>query len=819
MTQDVVQEMIDKALIGGFTKLDLSKKYLKYLPIDVLQLTNITELYLENNQLTTLPPEIVKLQKLTSLYLGGNMIKTLPSEIGELTDLTWLDLGNNQLTTLPPEIVKLQKLTSLYLGGNKLTTLPREITKLRNLTWLDLGKNQLTTLPREITNLRNLTRLDLGNNRLTTLPREITNLRNLVGLDLVHNQLTTLPPEIVNLRNLSGLELEGNPLTSPPLEIVYQGIQSIHAYFRQREMAGTDYLYEAKLLIVGEAGAGKTTLAQKIKNPRYELQEEDSTKGIEVTQWHFPFNNRTFQVNIWDFGGQEIYHSTHQFFLTKRSVYALVADIRKEDTDFYYWLNIVELLSGNSPVLVIKNEKQDRQREINERQLRGQFTNLKATLATDLATNRGLATVLDELQHYLGTLPHVGDALPTTWKNVRAVLENEARDYISLSEFLTLCNDHGFTRREDAMQLSEYLHDLGICLHFQNDALLNKTVFLKPAWGTKAVYRVLDHPDVQQNYGRFTRADLTAIWHEDTYTDMHDELLRLMINFKLCYPIPGSQDMYIAPQLLTEAQPDYVWDANDNLQLRYKYEFMPKGIITRFIVEMHPWIFEHRYVWRTGVILEKDNTQAEVIEYYNKREITIRVVGHHKKDLLTIITYELDKIHDSFHHLKCHKLIPCNCQECKNSSDPEFYEMAILKRFILDRQPQIQCRKSYVFVSAVNLIDDVLNITADDSSLNSEAGSRRQSFEDMMIEAREQNNSATIYHIDTVIDSTFSTASEVRMSGDKYTAGQAGAQGPGAHAHDITFNQRWSQAGDVPQALTWLRKAGTWANRLRTWFT
>ena len=31
--------------------------------------------------------------------------------------------------------------------------------------------------------------------------------------------------------------------------------------------------------------------------------------------------------------------------------------------------------------------------------------------------------------------------------------------------------------------------------------------------------------------------------------------------------------------------------------------------------------------------------------------------------------------------------------------------------------------------------------------------------------------------------------------GDKYIAGQIGAQGPGAHAHDMTFNQLWSQSG------------------------
>ena len=90
---------------------------------------------------------------------------------------------------------------------------------------------------------------------------------------------------------------------------------------------------------------------------------------------------QNFRVNLWDFGGQEIYHATHQFFLTKRSLYTIVADSRKEDTDFNYWLNIVELLGGDSPVLIIKNEKQDRERQIGEPQLRRRFKHIKETSA------------------------------------------------------------------------------------------------------------------------------------------------------------------------------------------------------------------------------------------------------------------------------------------------------------------------------------------------------------------------------------------------------------------------------------------------------
>ena len=76
-----------------------------------------------------------------------------------------------------------------------------------------------------------------------------------------------------------------NPLKTPPLEVVNKGIKAIKEYFRQIRDEGTDYIYEAKLLIIGEGGAGKTTLAKKIENPNYELDSnEKSTEGIDITK-------------------------------------------------------------------------------------------------------------------------------------------------------------------------------------------------------------------------------------------------------------------------------------------------------------------------------------------------------------------------------------------------------------------------------------------------------------------------------------------------------------------------------------------------------
>ncbi|MHC5675721.1 COR domain-containing protein, partial [Nostoc sp.] len=551
----------------------------------------------------------------------------------------------------------------------------------------------------------------LSNNQIKTLPEAISDLQNLTALYLSNNQIKALPESIHQLQNLTNLQLNGNLIEKPPPEIVAKNTEAIKNYFRQLEAQGKDYLYEAKLLIVGEGGAGKTTLAKKIEKPNYQLQEEDSTKGIEVIKWSFSMDNgREFRVNIWDFGGQEIYHATHQFFLTKRSLYALVADNRKEDTNFFYWLNVVELLSDNSPVLIIKNEKQDRPREINEPQLRGRFSNLEKILATNLATNRGLKKVLDEIKHYIKTLPHFGAPLPRTWVRVREALESDSRNYIRLDEYLQICQENGFTQQKDKLQLSSYLHDLGVGLHFQDDPILNNTVILKPKWGTDAVYKVLDDKKVIRNLGKFTWKDLQNIWQEEQYATKQGELLQLMINFNLCYEIPNSPKTYIAPQLLTEKQPEYEWDKSSNLILRYTYDFMPKGIITQFIVAMHRLIDGQKYVWKSGVILSHDNTKAEIIEYYEQREFKIRVAGLHKRDLLTRVTHEFDKIHDSYKQLKINQLIPCNCSVCKNQQDPHFYRFENLRDRIANQKYDIECdKKPYEKVKTLSLIDDVMD--------------------------------------------------------------------------------------------------------------
>ncbi len=374
---------------------------------------------------------------------------------------------------------------------------------------------------------------------------------------------------------------------------------------------------------------------------------------------------------------------------------------------YNYWLNIVELLSDNSPLLIIKNERDDCKRKINIKQLKGRFDNIKDDFSTNLATNRGLADIIKAIKYHITSLPHIGNALPKNWTTVREILEKDTRNYISLDEYLTICEQNGFKKLEDKLQLSQFLHDIGVILHFQDDkrSLLYKTVILKPEWGTDAVYKVLDSKTVVNKFGRFTNADLDDIWKEEKYMNMQGELLELMMKFKLCYKLPETDNTYIAPQLLEDEQPDYEWEETNNLILRYTYDFMPRGILTQFIVIMHSYIDQQKYAWKSGVILKKEDSRAEIIESYNRREIKIRLSGTNQRDFLANITWELDRIHDSYNRLKVQKLIPCNCKTCKNQQNPHFYLYEVLQRARGQRQSLIQCQKSFDMVNVRSLID------------------------------------------------------------------------------------------------------------------
>ncbi|MCP4113545.1 MAG: GTP-binding protein [Desulfobacteraceae bacterium] len=446
--------------------------------------------------------------------------------VGENEHIIGLNLDGLKLASFPLSILKFKHITVLNLRNNNLSRLPEKISNLTNLQYLNLWNNQLSQLPTEICELKNLQYLYLSNNQLSQLPTEICELKNLQYLSLRNNQLSHLPSNIAEWGmeikwkheyNWKGIFLENNPLEIPPVEIVKQGTKAVRNYF-ESPTEDTVRLYEAKLLIVGRGEVGKTCLMKKLINPEYKINlNEQSTDGVDIQKWHIrqPFEDQTidFCINFWDFGGQEIYHATHQFFLTKRSFYMIVWDARREEEyhTFDYWLNVIKLLSDSSPTILVMNKSDERIKELEQESIIKKFPNVKRFYQVSALTGNGTDDLRRDIRDLMVQMPHIGDRLPKVWTVIRQDLENLNENYISYDRFKEIAGKHGLNE-EKADFLSDYFHDLGVFLHFRNEELLEDIVILRPEWGTNAVYNVLDDPTVRENRGRFSRKNLRSVW-------------------------------------------------------------------------------------------------------------------------------------------------------------------------------------------------------------------------------------------------------------------------------------------------------------------
>jgi small GTP-binding protein len=620
---------------------------------------------------------------------------------------------------------------SLNLSDSALDNIPPEVFQIKDLVYLELSnsqycddhfKNNIRVIPPEIKELQKLRTLKINNNLIETLPPDICKLINLKTVELENNRIKELPSDLVKIKTLSDIKCSNNPFENIPPEIASKSLDAIRNFFK--EIEEKDYLYEVKLLLVGEGRVGKTTLSKALRNPEYySSNDEQSTEGINVQQLVIPKNEfskfvlKDFILNIWDFGGQEIYHATHQFFLTKRSLYLLVTESRKEDRhdDFYYWLNIIKLLGDKSPVIIVMNKCDQPTKELPIKEYQDTFDNIitycKVSCKQDKKST--LESLKDEIKTIItnnALLPHIGTALPKKWVDIRMeldTLKKEGKDYISLDEYLSICKRH-YRNQESALYLSEYFHDLGVILHFQKDLDLRDTIVLNNEWVTKGVYKILDNQKIIDNHGRFTNDNLLSIWSEESYKNKTKELISLMKNqkFELCFELGNGE--YLAPQLLPVDEIAYEWRTRvNNLQFEFLYKFMPKGILPRTIVKRNKDIYNKTY-WRYGVLLHYDNTRAIIREKYLENKITITLEGDHKKEFLSIIRKTINEIHSDFNNLEVAEMIPCNCDECKNTIKPDFQQYTYLRRLQQKGIPTVRCHNSLNDVKVASLIDDVI---------------------------------------------------------------------------------------------------------------
>ena len=90
-----------------------------------------------------------------------------------------------------------------------------------------------------------------------------------------------------------------------------------------------------------------------------------STVGVDIGDWTFekkergPTNQGPVVFRTWDFGGQTEYYATHQYFLSKRSLYIVVwkiTDGERGVNEIQQWLINIQARAPNSPVIIGKRD-------------------------------------------------------------------------------------------------------------------------------------------------------------------------------------------------------------------------------------------------------------------------------------------------------------------------------------------------------------------------------------------------------------------------------------------------------------------------------
>src|ERR1700691_4008342 len=300
-------------------------------------LSALQTLDVSDTQVSDLSP-LAGLSALQTLYVWRTKVSDLAPLTG-LSALQTLNVSRTNVSDLAP-LACLSALQTLDVVRTQVSDLA-PLAGLSALHALDVSDTQVADLA-PLAGLSALQTLDVSGTQVGDLA-PLAGLSALQTLDVSLTQVTDLSalvPMIArgcpvrwssNSWEGPGIYGEDCPLTNPPPEIVNQGNDAILNYFRERARGEVDHLYEAKMLILGEGGAGKTSLERRLYEPAQPLPtEKETTKGISIYRHEFTLGNgRRFRLNVWDFGGQEIYHATHQFFLTRRSLYLLVDDTRK----------------------------------------------------------------------------------------------------------------------------------------------------------------------------------------------------------------------------------------------------------------------------------------------------------------------------------------------------------------------------------------------------------------------------------------------------------------------------------------------------------
>ena len=552
--------------------------------------------------------------------------------------------------------------------------------------------------------MKNLFGLGLTHNNLKNIPQPVLKNLSLKRLDLSHNKIRRMPNIGNNLKRLDSFNIIGNPIENIPLNIVQRGTVSVLDYIEKDKIK----LWQSKMVIVGQGGVGKSCLLDSLKGKKFE-PNKNTTHGMQVKSLHLNHPEQKdieMTLNVWDFGGQEIYHATHQFYLTNNSFFILVWSARMgyEAGKLYYWLDTIEALAPNSPIFIVATSSLERGADLPKKDIIYRYENKEEGkeikfFDVDNSNGTGIPELKTAIEKTASGLKYMGAERPRTWVLAAKEIKKLKERYITRKELFKIFFKSGMnsTQYENP---AEYLHEMGDILYYNNDSLLKNTVITRPEWVNIHIAKILDSPELDKNQGFLTKKLMRNLW-QNLDPEMQDKFVHLMEIFDLAYKVDDPDTVCLVVEKLRHEEPDFVapWERlSQKREISLLYDdmnAMPAGIPTRFIARTHRFTtFTH---WRHGALLkynqniplnEQNSTPenaenlALIITKPEKKQIILKVRGSTPEYFSAILRDTLEHTLKRFSGLKKILKVPCtghNGKKCSHKFNIKHLEKRLNK--------------------------------------------------------------------------------------------------------------------------------------------
>eukprot|EP01125_Pyxidicula_operculata_P014786 TRINITY_DN496_c3_g1_i1.p1 TRINITY_DN496_c3_g1~~TRINITY_DN496_c3_g1_i1.p1 ORF type:complete len:2368 (-),score=568.15 TRINITY_DN496_c3_g1_i1:56-7159(-) len=516
----------------------------------------------------------------------------------------------------------------------------------KSVTSLDLSNNQLEKIPAEIlkkiSSLPKLANIDLSKNRLVELPPQLGQLTQLKSLVLTDNKIETLPSSFVDLKQLKLLELKGNPIGLLPDDIQRKDVNKVLTYLNEMQEPNKQW-NRIKLIVVGPENVGKTHLVNCLRKRDY--PKNISTDGIDVEPLSL---NKRFKYLVYDFGGQEVFYPTHQFFLCDRAIYIVVFDISNMDKwRTEYWLRKLKLLGRNlvpPPVIMVGTHLDDKRctpQHVNNvatqcKKLKASFSNILGIVFVSCPAQQGIK----ELKHMLNNVAMKQKMLTTLVPQSYIVMdrmlnqERSKKKMLTWDEYKELAVKVHVTNSKNLQVMTEFLHDAGSLIWFDKP-VLRDVVILDDKWLADVMSSIVSFKSSWKD-GIIHHQTLEIAWKAFP-PSLHRTLLELLMKFEVVYPKRGDPTASIVPSLLPiNPNQEFLkfpsvkeFIKHEIIERTYKMEFLPIGFFPRLVARIYqvPELVCHN-AYRNGFMLSPSSALADCdpFDEVKREEILSKVI-------------------------------------------------------------------------------------------------------------------------------------------------------------------------------------------------